>query len=210
MTLISEQPLIESIGKRIKALRRQRNLTLAGLAEQSNLSASHLSQVERDKTTPSLMTLSSIAQALDVSLRDLFDSEDNQLHLTRATGAEPLPGPVALAWSQLTSPATGRDLEVHRLTLPPGAPWLEFEPYSGEIVGFVLSGTLALRIDDDPVELAAGDSIHCDARQAHRIRCGGETPCTVVWCTSPPRPDMNARFEAVLEQAMAELQLIRT
>lgn len=201
--------MIDRIGQRIKALRQQRNLTLVGLAEQSNLSASHLSQVERDKTTPSLMTLNSIAQALDVSLRDLFDSEDNQLHITRATGAKTLPGPIPLAWSQLTSPETGRDLEVHRLTLPPGAPWLEFEPYSGEIVGFVLTGTLALRIDDDPVELAAGDSIHCDARQAHRIRCGGETPCTVIWCTSPPRPDMRARFEAMLEQALEELQVAR-
>jgi len=201
--------VIDRIGQRIKALRQQRSLTLAGLAEQSNLSASHLSQVERDKTTPSLMTLSSIAQALDVNLRDLFDSEDNQLHITRATGLETLPGPVPPAWSQLTSPETGRDLEVHRLTLPPGAPWLEFEPYAGEIVGFVLAGTLAMQIDDEPVELAAGDSIHCDARQAHRLRCGGEIPCTIVWCTSPPGPDLSARFEVVLEQAVEDVQLIR-
>jgi transcriptional regulator with XRE-family HTH domain len=65
-------PLTKSIGERIKALRTERRLTLAGLGEKVTLSVSYLSQIERDKTTPSLSTLMDIAKVLNVGLRYFF------------------------------------------------------------------------------------------------------------------------------------------
>ncbi|MFN8455902.1 MAG: helix-turn-helix transcriptional regulator [Anaerolineae bacterium] len=72
--------MTEGIGERLKFLRQKRQFTLAQLAEKSDLSASHLSQIERGKTSPSLMTLNSIAQALEVNLRYLFESEQDQVY----------------------------------------------------------------------------------------------------------------------------------
>lgn len=177
----------ESIGERIKTLRQHRKLTLADVAAMASLSASHLSQIERDKTTPSLTTLTSIAKVLAVNLRDLFESEENQVYITRAT-YRPENGDVVLGVRRprLTSPESGWDLAVHRLTLYPGAPSVEFEPYLGEVFGFVLEGTLLLMVGDEQFELLAGDSIHYDANQPYCLRCGGDIPCTVIWCASPP------------------------
>ena len=62
-----------SIGERMKSLRVERGMTLAELAEQVNLSTSYLSQIERDRTMPSLSTLVDIAQGLKVEPRYFFN-----------------------------------------------------------------------------------------------------------------------------------------
>ncbi len=190
----------ESVGRRIKTVRKARKLTLAKLAEMANLSASHLSQIERDRSTPSLMTLASVAKALEVNLRDLFESEQDQFHIARIDHDEEDGSDASLVTgSRLTSPETGWNLEVDRLTLYPGAPCLEFEPYSGEVLGYVLKGTLLFETDDGKFELQEGDSIHYDANHSYRLCCRGEGPCTVIWCNSPPRYDTAARFDTDIE-----------
>lgn len=177
-----------SIGERIKALRHKRQLTLAEIAETASLSVSHLSQIERDKTSPSLTTLTGIARVLGVSLRDLFEAGENQVHITRAT-YQPEDREVNPPASRLrlTNPEGGWSLEVHCSILHPQVPHMEFEPYPGEVLGFVLDGTLAIVVGDEQFELQAGDSIHYDANQSYRLCCRGDDPCTVIWCHSPPR-----------------------
>jgi transcriptional regulator with XRE-family HTH domain len=188
--------VVESIGERIKSLRQEQELTLAELAEKSKLSASHLSQVERDKSAPSLMTLASIAQALQVNLRDLFESEGDQIHIARATdGPEETGDTTPVMRLQLTIPNSSWKLEADRLTLYPEAPRLEFEPYPGEVLGFVLDGDLALVIDNEQIELETGDSIHYDANQPYHLRCSGDRPCSVIWCNSPPRYDKVTSYQ---------------
>ena len=96
-----------SVGIRIKTLRQRRNLTLTEMAEAANLSPSHLSQSERDKATPSLSTLSNIAAALDVSLRDLFETEADQIHITQASQRPATKPTIAAIWRKcLTSPTS--------------------------------------------------------------------------------------------------------
>src|SRR5262245_29041429 len=59
---------IAALGRRIRALRRQRDFSLEGLAERSGVSASMLSTVERGQKVPSILVLSQIATALDTSI----------------------------------------------------------------------------------------------------------------------------------------------
>lgn len=61
---------------RLKELRMDRDLTLKGVAEITGLSVSYLSDIERGRTTPTLNTLESIAQALDVSIIDMLTGVD--------------------------------------------------------------------------------------------------------------------------------------
>lgn len=181
--------MTEGIGERIKILRQKRRLTLAELAEKSNLSASHLSQIERNKTSPSLMSLNSIAQALEVNLRHLFESEQDQVYVTHTS---PTPGETNSSFSllPLTKLGSGWDLQVYRLNLSPDTAPLNLEPYSGETFVFVLQGTLQLTIDGEQFELQAGDSLHSDARQVHCLDCAGNHPCVAIWCNSPVRDDI--------------------
>ena len=57
----------DSIGKILKELRKERKLTLKDLAEQTNVSISFLSQVERGKSSVTLESLKKIADALTVN-----------------------------------------------------------------------------------------------------------------------------------------------
>jgi transcriptional regulator with XRE-family HTH domain len=60
------------VGHVLQALRLSRNLTLDDLARNSGVSKSVLSQIERDRTNPTLGTLWRLAQALGVEIEDLL------------------------------------------------------------------------------------------------------------------------------------------
>ena len=59
------------IGKRIREIRKSRNMTQAYLAELSGIEPSNISHIERAATKLSLPTLVSIANALEVTLDDI-------------------------------------------------------------------------------------------------------------------------------------------
>lgn len=68
---------INSIGDRIKALRKENSLTLKDLSEKANISISFLSDIENGRSNPSLERLNDIAKALDTTTSYLLG--ENQL-----------------------------------------------------------------------------------------------------------------------------------
>ncbi len=175
----------KSIGERIKALRIEQGMTLAELGQNTGLSVSYLSQIERDKTTPSLSTLTGIAKTLNVALRYFFEAEAEAAFVVRSderhdhTAAD---SPIA---RQVLGPKTGNHkLGIYRVVLKPHAPWEELAPYPGEECAFVLSGELTVCVGDEQFVLAAGDSIHYDALQPHGWGNKGDELCTVIWSHS--------------------------
>lgn len=67
------------IGTRIRLIRKHRNMTLRALARAAGYSASYISQVEKNHTSPSLPSLYNIAGCLGVSMSLLFDEDDQRL-----------------------------------------------------------------------------------------------------------------------------------
>ena len=68
------------IGHKIKQLRIQNGLTLEELASRTELTKGFLSQLERNLTSPSIITLADIVEALGSSMSDFFkeDTEENR------------------------------------------------------------------------------------------------------------------------------------
>ncbi len=64
------------IGRRISVLREQKHLSQRDVAVRVGLSTEQIAEIEADTTVPSLDTLEAIAQALEVSLPDLFLNGD--------------------------------------------------------------------------------------------------------------------------------------
>jgi transcriptional regulator with XRE-family HTH domain len=64
---------IAHLGKRLKYLRRLKNLTQAQLAERVGLSVNYVSQIETGVANPKVKTLFRLAQGLGVEIKDLFD-----------------------------------------------------------------------------------------------------------------------------------------
>jgi transcriptional regulator with XRE-family HTH domain len=65
----------QKLGKRVKQIRLEHGLTQERLAIAAGLSQTYLSGVESGSRNPSIKTLSKIAKALKVELRDLTDYE---------------------------------------------------------------------------------------------------------------------------------------
>jgi len=176
----------ESVGERIKALRTEQGMTLAELSEKANVSVSYLSQVERDKTTPSLTTLTGIARVFDVGLRYFFETDAHTAHVVRAReeGDGFYPG-ASPSQVRLSSEAANDKIEVYRVVLEPHTPLQQLTPHPGEEFGLVLTGELIFTLGDEQYTLTAGDSIHFDAHQPHAWRSQGHEPCVVIWARSP-------------------------
>ena len=72
------------IGDRIREARKRKSITLNQLAERSGLTASYISQAERNLAEPSLSSLRKLAGALQVPLYYFLDDEIPQVQVTRA------------------------------------------------------------------------------------------------------------------------------
>jgi transcriptional regulator with XRE-family HTH domain len=66
---------MENLGARLRRARQKSGLGLREVARQLGVSASFVSQMENGKSTPSVATLYSMAQLLDVSIDELFSGE---------------------------------------------------------------------------------------------------------------------------------------
>ncbi len=64
-----------NIGEKLKRLRQANSLTQEELANRAYLTKGFISQLERDKTSPSIATLKDILDVLGVSLADFFQDQ---------------------------------------------------------------------------------------------------------------------------------------
>jgi len=176
------------VGERLRTLRRFRRCTLQTVAERSGLSESFLSQVERGRSNASIASLKRIADALGVSMADLFEPEG-------------LPGPRVLRRDE--RPALQFGILGRKLLLTP-RPLHHLEVFAGELeVGgstgpepyahgdseelfVVVAGTVRLELGGEEFELEPGDSIDYRSSTPHRAVNTGQELAEVLWIISPP------------------------
>jgi transcriptional regulator with XRE-family HTH domain len=72
---VSESTALLRLARRIKGLRAAKGWSQEQMAERASLQRSYLADLERGSRNLSVRTLIKIANALRVSLRDLFDED---------------------------------------------------------------------------------------------------------------------------------------
>jgi transcriptional regulator with XRE-family HTH domain len=87
----SIDPLLRTIGLTIRALRRERGLSQAQLAELADIDRSYMSSIERGLRNVSVLNVARIAAALDVPVRDLLGPREVIRRSAPARTADPLP-----------------------------------------------------------------------------------------------------------------------
>jgi XRE family transcriptional regulator, regulator of sulfur utilization len=169
-----------AIGRRLRALRQQRQLSLEALAERSGVSVSMLSTVERGQKVPSILVMGQIATALDTSIGRLVGEESvPRAIVIRATDQRVMKDPAGIERRGLSPVLAGIEFELIRMTLPPGVDTGTFPPHragSREYLA-VETGTLTLTLDGTEYRLDAGDSIYHDGDCQHGYRNDAKTPC---------------------------------
>lgn len=63
---------VEEVIDKIRKFRKERNISILNLSLESGVSRSHLFYIESTTTIPSLETLTKIAHAMDLQLKDFF------------------------------------------------------------------------------------------------------------------------------------------
>lgn len=74
-------PIIINVADRIDCLRIQNNYTMRQLAKKSGVSISTMVNILSKKKIPNIYTLNCICNALNISLSDFFDFDDNIIKL---------------------------------------------------------------------------------------------------------------------------------
>ncbi len=71
--------VLSVLGARLKAARKERNLTQERLAELSGRSARHIAKIEKGEVNPSFEALFTLVKALGVSFDSIFDPAREQM-----------------------------------------------------------------------------------------------------------------------------------
>jgi transcriptional regulator with XRE-family HTH domain len=174
------------IGRRLRAARRRRGLSIAEVAEATGLTKGFISQLERDLTTASVASLVRICDALRIPVGTLF--EPSRTNLVRAEERPPINfgGERVSEW--LLTPAGQSRLQVIESLIEPGG-GSGPEPYSlaseAEWV-HVLEGRLELRVEVELYELGEGDSLSFSPREPHSwLNPSATEPARVLWVLAP-------------------------
>ena len=169
-----------SMIQNLKLLRVQCGMTLETLADETGLTRSYLSKVERGLSNPSIGAAMSIAGALGVSVERLFgqDAEEDPIRITRASKGKA--GDPANYLSLLV----GRAGKIMRaFVVRPGQKTGRntiMSHHAGEEVLFVLSGTIEMLLGARREVLAPGDCVHFDSTIPHKLKSLSKEPASAL------------------------------
>lgn len=173
------------VGARVRSLRRERGLTIEQLAAATGLTKGFISQLERDRTAPSLSSIARICDALGVRLSTIFEREPGA-ELVRREDRSTVGSPHTLSY--LLSSRDEHRFQAIESDVGPGAGAGE-ELYSlpGEVeFVYVLEGTLELRVGDEVHVLRRGDALTYQLSKAHTWRNASATEgLRVLWVAVP-------------------------
>ena len=178
-----------TLGADLRALRKQRGVTLSALSERLGRSVGWLSQVERDLSELSISDLRKIAAALDVPLSMLFGhaaapaEEDG--YVVRAGARRQIGSGEGGLFEELLSPDLTDDFEMVHSTFAPGSRAGEVIQRATQEVGFVISGQLDLWIEGRAFTVGPGDSFRIRGERHEWIN-PYDTPAVTIWVIAPP------------------------
>jgi transcriptional regulator with XRE-family HTH domain len=186
------------IGARLKAMRSAAGLSQRQLAERANVPHAQISNVEKNKVSPSISTLRRILSGVGVSMADFFEPErevppgpffeaDQLLDLTSKIAVNAIgEGSGRMAFRQIGD-ARSHNLQILHEVYEPGADTGEtLLQHPSSEGGYVVEGELEVTVDAEVRVLRAGEAYLFDSRQPHRFRNPSDNRTIVISACSPP------------------------
>lgn len=186
------------IGARLKAMRSAADLSQRQLAERANVPHAQISNVEKNKVSPSVSTLRRILNGLGVSMADFFEPErtpsagpffeaDQLIDLTSKIAVNSIgDGDGRMSFRQIGD-ARGHNLQILHEVYEPGADTGEsLLQHASSEGGFVVEGELEVTVGEDVRVLKAGEAYLFDSRIPHRFRNLSKARTVVISACTPP------------------------
>jgi transcriptional regulator with XRE-family HTH domain len=171
------------------------------VAEAAGVSESMVSQIERNRVSPAIDTLLTLAGVLELDMEYLFADyrRDRSVHLVRRSErtAFAKAGVLYERLAQLEIPAGPgqcRDgIEAYCITIEPLAKTQGQEyGHPGWELGIVEEGQGQITVGNKTYMLKAGDSVSFRADSPHVLANAGSEPLRVFWIISPPKGEIGS------------------
>jgi len=175
----------EDLGSRIRTVRKEQGMTLKELERRSGFSATHISEIERGKTSPTIGALIRVAGALEKDASFFLEEEHlSEVAFVRRDARHPLPKEESQVRGEYLTPGIpGGRLNAYMLYLEPGGDRdVIYDSHAGEEGAYLLEGDLEYQVGTRTFRLGQGDAIHhaCDRPHGFRNVGGGSARILVV------------------------------
>jgi transcriptional regulator with XRE-family HTH domain len=161
-----------AVGPRLRALRRERQITLVGLSAATGVSVSTLSRLESGDRRPTLELLLPLARAHGVALDELVGAPftgDPRIHLRPVTRH-------GMTMVPLTRRAGG--IQAYKLVIPASSARREpeLQTHEGYEWLYVLNGRLRVVLGEHDLMLTPGEAAEFDTRVPHWFGAADDEP----------------------------------
>lgn len=186
------------VGARLKALRASAKLSQRELAARANVPHAQISNIEKNKSSPSIATLRKILGGLEISMSDFFEDDqrkklgpffavDDLKDLTSRVTARAIDNGTGRLVLRQVGDARSYNLQILHEVYAPGADTGEtmLQHLSTE-GGYVVEGELELTVGDETRVLNAGEAYLFDSRVPHRFRNISASVTVVISACTPP------------------------
>ncbi|MCA0970862.1 XRE family transcriptional regulator [Halobacillus litoralis] len=156
------------VGATLRAIRKEKELSLNELAEWTDVSSLTLGKIERGEANPSLSIIWKIANGLSIPISFLL-AEKEEVAISRKHGGQKvLSADEALALEPMFTMRGHGSIETHRAFLEPKSEYHAGAHQPG-VVEYVtvMEGRVQVKVQDDVYELGLYDSIKFQADQDH-------------------------------------------
>ena len=170
---------------RLKPLRKQLGMSLQDLAEQTDLTKSYLSKLERGLSTPSIAVALRLSSALHVDVERLFSEDAGEDGIVVVKAADRIPlgrrdSPMKSHYEVIVGNSNVRHNHTFIVTPASDFSKAEFKEHEGDEFLFVHKGRIEINFASKLFVLSTGDAVHFDAHIPHKIRSLGSRPAQVL------------------------------
>ncbi|MBN2443321.1 MAG: cupin domain-containing protein [Spirochaetales bacterium] len=179
-------------GEKLREIRERRKFTLKQVALRAGVSESLISQIERNKVSPSIDTLLTISEILDIDFEYLFREYKKEQLITVIHEEERRQISIGgISYEQLSiihDKDEEHAIEAFMISINPGEMRGEKHyGHRGKELGVILEGTGRLHYGNRVYELKQGDSVSFSSISPHTLINTGTEVLRAFWVATPPR-----------------------
>jgi quercetin dioxygenase-like cupin family protein len=173
--------LERDLGSTIRRLRRNQGISVRKLATSTDFSASFISQLERNRVSPSISSLERLASGLGVTLGDFFVDASPAV-VVRRLSRQRLTSGWSRALIEALDPAhPGRLLEAVMVTIAPGGTsGKRAHPHERERFVIIFEGFVNLTLAESAYTMRRGDSVILPPGVPHHWQNRGKLRASLV------------------------------
>ncbi len=181
-----QEDIIVQITNKIKDIRKEKNITLQELAEATGVTKGMLSQVENNRTIPSLTVFLNIIKSLQIDINDFFTdfntTATSKVIFKKAAQYQAFEkeNTVGFHYQRILSSAIEEyHVDFVLLTLQPNAQRASVQTDAFEFK-YILKGKVEYTIGNEIFLMEQGDSIFFDATEPHNPKNTGDTEAQLL------------------------------